>query len=76
MVTNPIQKSALYEAGFGYPGHTEYLAALAGWYRAGDDAGRRRVAGRAGDDPSALARRHRDAVHAMIVQCGASRRRA
>jgi 4-hydroxythreonine-4-phosphate dehydrogenase len=29
MVTNPIQKSALYEAGFGYPGHTEYLAALA-----------------------------------------------
>lgn len=30
MVTNPIQKSALYEAGFGYPGHTEYLAALAG----------------------------------------------
>jgi 4-hydroxythreonine-4-phosphate dehydrogenase len=30
LVTNPIQKSALYEAGFGYPGHTEYLAALAG----------------------------------------------
>jgi 4-hydroxythreonine-4-phosphate dehydrogenase len=30
MVTNPIQKSALYQAGFGYPGHTEYLAALAG----------------------------------------------
>jgi 4-hydroxythreonine-4-phosphate dehydrogenase len=29
IVTNPIQKSALYEAGFGYPGHTEYLAALA-----------------------------------------------
>jgi len=29
LVTNPIQKSALYEAGFGYPGHTEYLAALA-----------------------------------------------
>jgi 4-hydroxythreonine-4-phosphate dehydrogenase len=29
MVTNPIQKSALYAAGFGYPGHTEYLAALA-----------------------------------------------
>jgi 4-hydroxythreonine-4-phosphate dehydrogenase len=30
MVTNPIQKSTLYEAGFSYPGHTEFLAALAG----------------------------------------------
>ena len=30
VVTNPIQKSVLYEAGFGYPGHTEFLAALAG----------------------------------------------
>ncbi|HEX4507030.1 MAG TPA: 4-hydroxythreonine-4-phosphate dehydrogenase PdxA [Alphaproteobacteria bacterium] len=30
MVTNPIQKSTLYEAGFAYPGHTEFLAALAG----------------------------------------------
>ena len=28
MVTNPIQKSALYEAGFSYPGHTEFLASL------------------------------------------------
>ena len=28
MVTNPIQKSALAEGGFAYPGHTEYLAAL------------------------------------------------
>ena len=26
MVTNPINKSTLYEAGFSYPGHTEYLA--------------------------------------------------
>ncbi len=26
MVTNPIHKSALYEVGFAYPGHTEYLA--------------------------------------------------
>ncbi len=26
MVTNPIQKSALYAAGFRHPGHTEYLA--------------------------------------------------
>ena len=30
MVTNPIQKSTLYAAGFAYPGHTEFLAALAG----------------------------------------------
>jgi 4-hydroxythreonine-4-phosphate dehydrogenase len=30
MVTNPIQKSAVYAAGFAYPGHTEFLAALAG----------------------------------------------
>lgn len=30
LVTNPIQKSTLYEAGFRHPGHTEFLAALAG----------------------------------------------
>lgn len=30
IVTNPIQKSALYDAGFGFPGHTEYLASLSG----------------------------------------------
>ena len=30
VVTNPIQKATLYAAGFAYPGHTEYLAALAG----------------------------------------------
>jgi len=30
MVTNPIQKSTLYAAGFSYPGHTEFLAALGG----------------------------------------------
>ena len=29
IVTNPIHKANLYEAGFTYPGHTEYLAALA-----------------------------------------------
>ena len=28
MVTNPIHKSTLYESGFSYPGHTEYLAKL------------------------------------------------
>jgi 4-hydroxythreonine-4-phosphate dehydrogenase len=30
VVTNPIQKSALYAAGFAHPGHTEYLGELAG----------------------------------------------
>ena len=30
MVTNPIQKKTLQEAGFRHPGHTEYLAELAG----------------------------------------------
>jgi 4-hydroxythreonine-4-phosphate dehydrogenase len=29
IVTNPISKSILYAAGFSYPGHTEFLAALA-----------------------------------------------
>ena len=28
IVTNPISKAVLYEAGFPYPGHTEFLAAL------------------------------------------------
>jgi 4-hydroxythreonine-4-phosphate dehydrogenase len=30
LVTNPIHKNSLYCAGFRYPGHTEYLASLAG----------------------------------------------
>ncbi|MBM6594317.1 4-hydroxythreonine-4-phosphate dehydrogenase PdxA [Microvirga pudoricolor] len=30
LVTNPIAKHVLYEAGFAHPGHTEFLAALAG----------------------------------------------
>ena len=30
VVTNPIHKKCLYQAGFDHPGHTEYLAALAG----------------------------------------------
>ena len=30
VVTNPIQKDNLYRAGFRHPGHTEYLAELAG----------------------------------------------
>lgn len=30
LITNPIQKETLYDAGFGFPGHTEYLAELVG----------------------------------------------
>jgi 4-hydroxythreonine-4-phosphate dehydrogenase len=30
VVTNPINKAALYRAGFAYPGHTEFLAELTG----------------------------------------------
>jgi 4-hydroxythreonine-4-phosphate dehydrogenase len=30
LVTNPINKDALYRAGFRHPGHTEYLAEIAG----------------------------------------------
>ena len=35
MVTNPIQKATLYEAGFRHPGHTEFLASLASVDRGG-----------------------------------------
>jgi 4-hydroxythreonine-4-phosphate dehydrogenase len=34
IVTNPIQKETLYQAGFPHPGHTEFLGALAGGARA------------------------------------------
>ncbi len=30
IVTNPVSKAVLYEAGFAHPGHTEFLAALTG----------------------------------------------
>jgi 4-hydroxythreonine-4-phosphate dehydrogenase len=33
VVTNPIHKKCLYDAGFRHPGHTEYLGALAGGAR-------------------------------------------
>ena len=32
LVTNPIAKSILYQAGFAHPGHTEFLGELAGQY--------------------------------------------
>jgi 4-hydroxythreonine-4-phosphate dehydrogenase len=36
VVTNPIDKKALYDAGFRHPGHTEYLADLCAAIRGGD----------------------------------------
>jgi len=33
VVTNPIHKESLYQSGFAFPGHTEYLAHLAGGMR-------------------------------------------
>lgn len=30
LVTNPIHKQSMYQAGFAFPGHTEYLASLCG----------------------------------------------
>jgi 4-hydroxythreonine-4-phosphate dehydrogenase len=33
IVTNPIQKSVLYQAGFEHPGHTEFLATLSGSHK-------------------------------------------
>ena len=38
VVTNPIAKSVLYGAGFEFPGHTEYLGALAGEFWPGEPA--------------------------------------
>jgi 4-hydroxythreonine-4-phosphate dehydrogenase len=35
VVTNPIAKAVLYEAGFRHPGHTEFLAELAGHHAPG-----------------------------------------
>ena len=64
LVTNPIQKSTLYAAGFSYPGHTEFLAALAkSKNAAGDDAGGRRTARSPGDGPRIAAHRTRCADH-------------
>ena len=56
IVTCPIAKKVLYDAGFRFPGHTEYLAHLASPTdrqdrHAGDDAGRPGAAHRAGHHP-------------------------
>ncbi|MEL7526529.1 MAG: 4-hydroxythreonine-4-phosphate dehydrogenase PdxA [Pseudomonadota bacterium] len=38
LVTNPINKAALYKTGFAFPGHTEYLGALSQKHWPGADA--------------------------------------
>lgn len=40
VVTNPIHKHALYEAGFSHPGHTEFLGDLAGRFAVPADGSR------------------------------------
>jgi 4-hydroxythreonine-4-phosphate dehydrogenase len=62
IVTAPIHKEALAAAGVPYPGHTEMLQALAAPPAAAagaHDAGQRRAAHGAGDDPPVAAPRDR-----------------
>ncbi len=67
MVTAPVQKASINDAGIPFPGHTEYLAAKSA-RRAPRDAARRRAAARrAGDDPPA-ARRGAAGHHARIAR--------
>ena len=44
IVTAPLQKSTINDAGVAFSGHTEYLAEKTGDAESGDDAGRRRRA--------------------------------
>jgi 4-hydroxy-L-threonine phosphate dehydrogenase PdxA len=48
MVTAPVHKGVINDAGIPFSGHTEYLAEHTGHAARGDDAGRRRTARRAG----------------------------
>lgn len=59
VVTNPINKAVLKQAGFRHPGHTEFLAELAGGATPGHDARMPRPAGGAGYRTSVPARRRR-----------------
>ncbi len=52
MVTAPVQKSTLMDAGYAFSGHTEYLAATNPRGAARDAADQRSVAGGAGDNAS------------------------
>ena len=63
IVTAPAHKHALHLAGFPFPGHTEWLAQLAGGVDVAMMLSRGRAAGGAGDDPRAVPRRAR-AAHA------------
>ena len=64
IVTAPAHKHALHLAGFPYPGHTEWLAQLAGGVDVAMMLRLGRAAGRAGDDPRAVPRRARAAHRA------------
>jgi 4-hydroxythreonine-4-phosphate dehydrogenase len=73
-VTNPIAKSVLYAAGFGHPGHTEFLAHLAAVDGKaplpGDDALVRGARGRAGHDPCTAASGAGAVDDELIVETG------
>ena len=56
MVTGPVQKSVINDAGIAFTGHTEYLAAQMRRPHAGDAAGRRQASRRARDHAPAARR--------------------
>ena len=62
MVTAPVQKSVINDAGIPFTGHTEYLAAQDGGEIAGHDAGRGVTAGGARHDASAAQASQRSAA--------------
>ena len=74
VVTNPIPKSVLMDAGFPYPGHTEYLAELAArsGVPPGHDAGVARPRRRAGHRPCIAADVLAAADERAIVDAGRS----
>ena len=61
MVTAPVHKGVINDAGIAFTGHTEFLAERTRASAGGDDAGRRRTARRAGKhSPGAQGRARRD----------------
>ena len=79
MVTAPVQKSVINDAGMPFTGHTEYLAERTRRGASGDAAGGRHAARRARHDAPAAARGQRrdhaaaarhDAAHPRTPTCG------
>lgn len=64
VVTNPIQKRVLYDAGFDYPGHTEFLGALCG----GPDTAMMLCAGDLRVVPVTVHRALRDAIGQLTIR--------